>query len=188
MGNLLSCLTVTGGLPCLLGSAGLSAIGRLLASPFRLAVALDAGLRLTTAREVEAGADAGADVGAEPQAGAEADAAVARAMAVADVLLELATAVVKTGAACCLGLFAEGLNFHQAVRATLVGGSRASTSSTALMGALVLEGLGGLTGEVVKFVGVGASELMLHFPNTAKKVPQNRPGYPGYPDWAGKCI
>jgi hypothetical protein len=25
---------------------------------------------------------------------------------------------------------------------------------------------------------------MLHFPNTAKKVPQNRPGYP---DWAGKC-
>jgi hypothetical protein len=25
---------------------------------------------------------------------------------------------------------------------------------------------------------------MLHFPNTAKKVPQNRPVYP---DWAGKC-
>jgi hypothetical protein len=48
----------------------------------------------------------------------------------------------------------------------------------------VLEGLGGLTGEVVKFVGAGALELMLHFPNTAKKVPQNRPGYP---DWAGKC-
>jgi hypothetical protein len=53
------------------------------------------------------------------------------------------------------------------------------------MGALVLEGLGGLTGEAVKFVGAGASELMLHFPNTAKKVPQNRMGYP---DWAGKCI
>ncbi len=48
----------------------------------------------------------------------------------------------------------------------------------------MLEGLGGLTGEAVKSVGVGASELMLHFPNTAKKVPQNRPGYP---DWAGKC-
>jgi hypothetical protein len=25
---------------------------------------------------------------------------------------------------------------------------------------------------------------MLHFPNTAKKVPQNRPGYLA---WAGKC-
>ncbi len=47
----------------------------------------------------------------------------------------------------------------------------------------MLEGLGGLTREVVKSVGAGASELMLHFPNTAKKVPQNRPGYP---DWAGK--
>jgi hypothetical protein len=52
------------------------------------------------------------------------------------------------------------------------------------MGALVLEGLGGLTGEAVKSVGVGASELMLHFPNTTKKVAQNRPGYP---DWARKC-
>jgi hypothetical protein len=49
----------------------------------------------------------------------------------------------------------------------------------------VLEGLGALTGEAVKSVGAGASELMLHFPNTAKKVPQNRSGYP---DWAGKCI
>ncbi len=48
----------------------------------------------------------------------------------------------------------------------------------------MLEGLRGLTGEAVKFVGAGTSELMLHFPNTAKKVPQNRPGYP---DWAGKC-
>jgi hypothetical protein len=48
----------------------------------------------------------------------------------------------------------------------------------------VLEGLGGLTGEVVKSVGAGALELMLHFSNTAKKVPQNRPGYP---NWAGKC-
>jgi hypothetical protein len=48
----------------------------------------------------------------------------------------------------------------------------------------VLEGLGGLTGEAVKFVGAGASELMLHFPNTTKKVPPNRPGYL---DWAGKC-
>ncbi len=48
----------------------------------------------------------------------------------------------------------------------------------------MLEGLGGLTGEAIKSVGAGASELMLHFPNTAKKVPQNRPGYP---DWAGKC-
>ncbi len=47
----------------------------------------------------------------------------------------------------------------------------------------MLEGLGGLTGEAVKSVGAGASELMLHFPNKAKKVPQNRPGYP---DWAGK--
>jgi len=52
------------------------------------------------------------------------------------------------------------------------------------MGALVLEGLGGLTGEAIKSVGVGASELMLHFPYTAKKVPQIRLGYP---DWAGKC-
>ncbi len=42
----------------------------------------------------------------------------------------------------------------------------------------MLEGLKGLTGEAVKFVGAGASKLMLHFPNTAKKVPQNRPGYP----------
>ncbi len=92
MGNLLSCLAVTGGLPCLLGSAGLSATGRLLAlaeaaaaevlaSPFRLATSLDVGLRLTTARDVAA-------VGA---------------MAVADVLREFATAVVKTGVACCLG-------------------------------------------------------------------------------------
>ncbi len=48
----------------------------------------------------------------------------------------------------------------------------------------MLEGLGGLTGEAVKSVGARASELMLHFPNTAKKVPQNRPGYS---DWAGKC-
>ncbi len=48
----------------------------------------------------------------------------------------------------------------------------------------MLEGLGGLTGEAVKSVGAGASELMLHFPNIAKKVPQN---CPGYPDWAGKC-
>jgi hypothetical protein len=48
----------------------------------------------------------------------------------------------------------------------------------------VLEGLGGLTGEAVKSVGTGASKLMLHFPNIAKKVPQNRPGYL---DWAGKC-
>jgi hypothetical protein len=82
-------------MPCLLGSAGLPATGRLmapaeaaaaevLASPFRLAA--DAGLRLTTAREVEAGADAGADAGAEPEAGAEADAAAVGAMAVADVL------------------------------------------------------------------------------------------------------
>ncbi len=52
----------------------------------------------------------------------------------------------------------------------------------------MLEGLGGLTGEAVKSIGAGASELMLHFPNTAKKVPQNRPGYSGYLDWAGKCI
>ncbi|CAK9274580.1 unnamed protein product [Sphagnum jensenii] len=110
MRNLLSCLAVTGGLPCLLGSTGLSAIGRLLAPaeaatakvlayPFRLAAALDVGLRLTAAREVEAGTDAGA----EPEAGAEADAAAAGAMAVADVLRELAAAVVRTGAACCLG-------------------------------------------------------------------------------------
>jgi hypothetical protein len=109
MGNLLSCLAVTGGLPCLLGSAGLSATGRLLApaeavavevlaSPFRLA-ALDAGLRLTAACEVEAGADAGA----EPEAGAEADAATAGVMAMVDVLRELAAAVVRTGVACCLG-------------------------------------------------------------------------------------
>ncbi len=48
----------------------------------------------------------------------------------------------------------------------------------------MLEGMGGLTGEAVKSVGAGASELMLHFPNTAKKVPQNRSGYP---HWAGKC-
>jgi hypothetical protein len=110
MGNLLSYLAVTGGLPCLLDSAGLSATGRLLApaeavatevlaSPFRLAVALDAGLRLTAAREVEVGADARAN----PEAGAEADAAVAGAMAVADVLRELATTIVKIGVACCLG-------------------------------------------------------------------------------------
>ncbi len=195
MGNLLRCLAVTWGLPCLLGSVGLSATGRLLApaeiaaaevlaSPFRLAAALNAGMRLTAAREVEAGADAGANAGAEPEAGAEADAVAAGAMAVADVLRELTSAVVRTGAACCLGLYAEGLDFHQAVHATLVGGSRGSTSSTASMGALVLEGLGGLTGEAVKSVGARTSELMLHFPNTAKKVPQN---CPGYPDWAGKC-
>ncbi len=49
----------------------------------------------------------------------------------------------------------------------------------------MLEALEGLTGEAVKSIGAGASELMLHFPNTAKKVPQNRPGYP---NWAGKCI
>ncbi len=49
----------------------------------------------------------------------------------------------------------------------------------------MLEGLGGLTGEAVKSVGAGASELMLHFSNTTKKVPQNRSGYL---DWAGKCI
>jgi hypothetical protein len=114
MGNLLSCLAITGGLPCLLGSAGLSATGRLLAlaeaataevlaSPFRLATALDAGLRLTIAREVEARADAGADAGAKPEASAEADVAAAGAMAVADVLRELAAAIVRTGAACCLG-------------------------------------------------------------------------------------
>ncbi len=48
----------------------------------------------------------------------------------------------------------------------------------------MLEGLGGLIGEAVKSVGAGALELMLHFPNTTKKVPQNRPGYP---DWVGKC-
>jgi hypothetical protein len=88
MGNLLSYLAVTGGLPCLLGSAWLSAIGRLLApaeaaaagvlaSPFGLAATLDVGLWLTTAREVEARTDAGVDTGAEPEAGAEADAAAA---------------------------------------------------------------------------------------------------------------
>ncbi len=110
MGNLLSCLAVTGGLPCFLGSAGLLATGKLLApaeataaevlaSPFRLAAALDAGLRLIVAREVETGMDAGA----EPEAGAEADAAAAGAMAVADVLRELAATVVRTGAACYLG-------------------------------------------------------------------------------------
>ncbi|CAK9231459.1 unnamed protein product [Sphagnum troendelagicum] len=114
MGNLLSCSAVTGGLPCLLGSAGLSATGKLLApaeaaaaevlaSPFRLAVALDAGLRLIAAREVEAGADAGADAGVEPEAGAEADAAAVGAMTVADVLRKLAATVVRTGGACCLG-------------------------------------------------------------------------------------
>jgi hypothetical protein len=105
MGNLLSCLVVTGGLPCLLGLAGLSATGRLLvpaeataaevmASAFRLAVALDVGLRLIAAHEVEAGADAGAEAGAEADAGV---------MAVANVLRELAVAIVRTGAACCLG-------------------------------------------------------------------------------------
>jgi hypothetical protein len=110
MGNLLSCLAITGGLPCLLGSAGLSTTSRLLAhveaaaaevlaSPFRFAAAFDAGLWLTAAREVEAGTDAGA----EPKAGAEADAVAAGAMAVADVLRELVAAVVRTGAACCLG-------------------------------------------------------------------------------------
>jgi hypothetical protein len=102
----------------LLGLGGLSTIGRLLAlakaaaaevlaSPFRLAIALDVGLWLTTAREVEAGTDAGADIGAdagvEPEVGAEGDAVAAGAMAVADVLRKLATAVVKTGATCCLG-------------------------------------------------------------------------------------
>ncbi len=97
-----------------MGSAGLLATGRLLApaeaaaaevlaSPFRLATTLDVGLRLTTAREVEVGADAGADAGAEPEASAEANAAAAGAMAVADVLRKLAAAVVRTGAACCLG-------------------------------------------------------------------------------------
>jgi hypothetical protein len=114
MGNLLSCLAIIGGLPCLLGSAGLSATGRLLApaeaavaevlaSPFKQAAALDVGLRLTTAREVEAGADVGADAGAEPEAGAKADASATGAMAVVDVLRELAAVVVRTGAACCLG-------------------------------------------------------------------------------------
>ncbi len=78
-------------------------VAEVLASPFRLAAALDAGLRLTAAREVEAGVDAGGDAGAEPEAGAEADAAAAGAMAVADVLRELAAAVIRTGAACCLG-------------------------------------------------------------------------------------
>ncbi len=76
-----------------------AAAAEVLASPFRLAAALDAGLRLIAAREVEAGADAWA----EPEVGVEADAAAARAMAVADVLRELATVVVRTGAACCLG-------------------------------------------------------------------------------------
>jgi hypothetical protein len=66
-------------------------------------LASNAGLRLTATREVEAGANVGADAGAEPEAGAEADAAAARAMAVANVLRELAAAVVRTGAACCLG-------------------------------------------------------------------------------------
>jgi hypothetical protein len=114
MGNLLSCLVVTGGLPCLLGSAGLSATGKLLApaeaaatevlaSPFRLAAALGAGLWLTAAREVEAGVDAGADAGVKPEVGAEADVVAAGTMAVADVLRELVAAIVKTGAACCLG-------------------------------------------------------------------------------------
>jgi hypothetical protein len=114
MGNLLSCSAVTGGLPCLLGSAGLSTTSRLLAhveaaaaevlaSPFRFAAALDAGLWLTAACEVEAGTDAGANAGAEPEAGAEADAVAAGAMAVADVLRELVAAVVRTGVACCLG-------------------------------------------------------------------------------------
>jgi hypothetical protein len=77
-----------------------AAAAEVLASPFRLAPALDVGLRLTVAREVEAGADAWADAGAEPEAGVEANAG---AMAVADVLRELAAAVVKIGAACCLG-------------------------------------------------------------------------------------
>ncbi len=110
MGNLLSCLAVTRGLPCLLGSARLSVTGRLLApaeaaiakvlaSPFRLVAALNASLRLTAAHEVEVGADARA----EPEAGVEADAAAAGAMAVADVLRELAAAVVRIGVACCLG-------------------------------------------------------------------------------------
>jgi hypothetical protein len=110
MGNLLSYLAIIGDLPYLLGSAGLSTTGRLLAptetastevlaSPFRLAAALDVGLRLTAAREVEAGADAGA----EPEAGAESHAAATGAMAVVDVLRELAAAIVRTGAACCLG-------------------------------------------------------------------------------------
>ncbi len=110
MGNLLSCLAVTGDLPCLLGLAGLSATCRLLAlaevvaaevlaSPFRLAATLDVGLRLTVAREVEAGADARA----EPEAGVEINAVAAGTMAVADVLRELAAAVVRTGVACCLG-------------------------------------------------------------------------------------
>ncbi len=76
-----------------------AAAAEVLASPFRLAVALDAGLRLTAAREVEAGADAGADARAEP----EVDAAAAGAMAVADVLQELAAVVNRIGVACCLG-------------------------------------------------------------------------------------
>jgi hypothetical protein len=65
-----------------------------MASAFRLAVALDVGLRLIAAHEVEAGADAGAEAGAEADAGV---------MAVANVLRELAVAIVRTGAACCLG-------------------------------------------------------------------------------------
>jgi hypothetical protein len=75
---------------------------KVLASPFRLAATLDAGLWLTVAREVEAEVDARADAGVEPEAGVEADAA-AGAMAVADVLRELAAAIVRIGAACCLG-------------------------------------------------------------------------------------
>jgi hypothetical protein len=78
-------------------------VAEVLASPFRLVAALDAGLRLTAAREVEAGADAGANAGAEPEADAEANAAAAGAMAVADVLRELAAVVVRTGVACYLG-------------------------------------------------------------------------------------
>jgi hypothetical protein len=80
-----------------------AAAAEVLASPFKLAAALDAGLRLTTAREVEAGADVGTDAGAKPEAGVGADVATAGAMAVADVLRELAAAVVRIGAACCLG-------------------------------------------------------------------------------------
>ncbi len=80
-----------------------AAAAEVLASPFKLAAALDAGLRLTIAREVEAGADVGADARAKPEAGAEADAAVAGAMAMGDVLRKLAAVVVRTGAACCLG-------------------------------------------------------------------------------------
>jgi len=79
------------------------AAAEVLASPFRLAAALDPGLRLTAAHEVEAGADVRANAGAEPEAGAEADATAAGAMAVADVLRELAATIVRTSAACCLG-------------------------------------------------------------------------------------